>query len=133
MAAKKKTGTKAKPRPASALLEVAATWPFVSRKYMFGCNALLGNGRLFFLEMDDSIVLRVGKDHLEKALRVRGSKMWNPWTPGAPGDWVSFPPSRRQIHRPLAAWARTAYEASLQRKPPPKKRPRARGRPSSRE
>lgn len=110
------------PRPASALLELAATWPFVSRRYMFGCNVLLGKGRLFFIEMEDSIVLRVGKAHLETALRGRGSEVWNPWTPGAPGDWVSFPPAGRRIPEALAGWARTAYEASLRRKSPPRKR-----------
>lgn len=112
-------------RPATPLLELVATWPFVSRKYMFGCNALLGKGRLFFIEMDESIVLRVGQDQLSRALRVRGSEIWNPWTPGEPGDWVSFPPSRRQIPKPLAGWARTAYEAALKRKAAPKKRARA--------
>jgi hypothetical protein len=111
-------------RPGSLLLQLARTWPFVTQKYMFGCDALLAAGRLFLIEMDDSIILRVGRGRLEEALRVRGSRGWNPWNPGQAGDWVGFPPVRRVIPKALAGWARVAYELSLTRKPPPKRKRR---------
>lgn len=111
-------------RNVTPLLELAATWPFVTQKYMFGCDALLAGGRLFFIEMEKETVLRVGREKLAAALRTRGSRAWNPWKPGEPGDWVSFPPARKQISKSLAQWARAAYELSLTRKPPAKKKPR---------
>ncbi len=98
----------------------------MTQKYMFGCDALLAAGRLFLIEMDDSIILRVGRGRLEEALRVRGSRGWNPWNPGQPGDWVGFPPVRRAIPKALAGWARTAYDLSLTRKPPAKRKRRRR-------
>jgi hypothetical protein len=96
----------------------------VTQKYMFGCDALLAAGCLFLIEMDDSIILRVGRGRLEEALRVRGSRGWNPWNPGQPGDWVGFPPVRRAIPKSLAGWARAAYDLSLTRKPPAKRKRR---------
>lgn len=111
-------------RNVTPLLELAATWPFVTRKYMFGCDALLAGGRLFFIEMEKETVLRVGRENLNKALRTRGSRAWNPWKPGEPGDWISFPPARREISKGLAEWARAAYELSLTRKPAARKKPR---------
>ena len=98
---------------------------------MFGCEALLAGGRLFFIEMEKETVLRVGKDRLKAALKTRGSRCWNPWKPGEPGDWVSFPPARRQITKARADWARAAYELALARKPARTKR-RRRSAPAGR-
>jgi len=120
----KKAAGKSTRKNVTPLLELAATWPFVTRKYMFGCDALLAGGRLFFIEMEKETVLRVGREKLDAALRTRGSRGWNPWKPGEPGDWVSFPPARRQISKTLAGWARAAYELSLTRKPAARKKPR---------
>jgi hypothetical protein len=110
--------------PGSSLLQLAATWPFVTQKYMFGCDALLAAGRLFLIEMDDSVILRVGRERLKEALRVKGSQGWNPWNPGQPGDWVAFPPVRRAIPKALADFSRAAYDLSLTRKPPPRRKGR---------
>jgi TfoX/Sxy family transcriptional regulator of competence genes len=123
---RRKSGTKRRTnqRKVSPLLEFAGEWPYVTRKYMFGCDALLASGRLFCLELDGSIVLRVGREHLERALSVKGAEGWNPWSPGKPGDWVRFPPARRSIPKGLVDWAGTAYEGALSRKPSPKRRAR---------
>jgi hypothetical protein len=101
---------------------MASTWPFVSRKAMFGCDVLLARGRLFLIEMEESLVLRVGLHRLEVALRVRGAESWNPWNAEEPGDWVSFPLPRRAISDALAGLARGAYDHALSRKPSPKKK-----------
>ena len=111
---------------------MASTWPFVSRKAMFGCDVLLARGRLFLIEMDESLVLRVGLHRLEAALRVRGAESWNPWNPEEPGDWVSFPLPRRTISDALAGLARGAYDHALSRKPSPKKKARRAKEPGGR-
>ncbi len=103
---------------------MASTWPFVSRKAMFGCDVLLARGRLFLIEMDESLVLRVGLSSLDRALRVRGAESWNPWNTDEPGDWASFPLPRRTISAALADLARAAYDHALTRKPSPKKKAR---------
>jgi len=108
---------------------MASTWPFVSRKAMFGCEVLLARGRLFLIEMEESLVLRVGLPRLERALRVRGAGSWNPWNADEPGDWVSFPLPRRSISAALADLARGAYDHALTRKPSPKKKARRSKKP----
>lgn len=114
----------AKPRTSTPLLQMASTWPFVSRKAMFGCDVLLVDGKLFLIEMDESLVLRVGLDRLDHARKVRGAASWNPWNAEEPGDWVSFPVPRRTISTAIADLARGAYDHALRKKPSPKKKSR---------
>ena len=121
---KRKKRAAAKPRPVTPLLQMASTWPFVSQKTMFGCNVLLAQGKLFLIEMEESLVLRVGLARLDGALRVRGAESWNPWNPEEPGDWVSFPVPRRTISSAFADLARAAYDHALTKKPSPKKKTR---------
>jgi len=121
-----------KPRPVTPLLQMASTWPFVSRKTMFGCDVLLARGKLFLLEMEESLVLRVGLERLDPALRVRGARSWNPWNAEETGDWVSFPLPRRTISAALADLARAAYDTALRKKPSPKKKARRAKEPGGR-
>ena len=99
---------------------------------MFGCEVLLAQGRLFLIEMEESLVLRVGLDRLDRALRVRGARSWNPWNAEEPGDWVSFPVPRRAISDALADLARAAYDTALRKKPSPKKKARRASKPAGR-
>lgn len=91
---------------------------------MFGCDVLLAQGKLFLIEMEESLVLRVGLHRLELALRVRGAESWNPWNAEEPGDWVSFPLPRRIISSAFADLARGAYDHALTKKPSPKRKTR---------
>jgi len=111
-------------RKVTPLFELASTWPFTTPKAMFGCDVLLVSGKLCVIEMEDALVLRVGRERVEAALKVRGAKVWNPWNPGQANDWVSFPPPRRGIPPPMFDLARAAYEVALAKKPSPKKKAR---------
>jgi TfoX/Sxy family transcriptional regulator of competence genes len=123
--------TRAK-RKVTPLFELASTWPFTTRKTMFGCDTLLAQGKLCVIEMDDALVLRVGREKVEAALKLRGAEVWNPWNPGQTNDWVSFPPPRRGIPQSMIDLARAAYELTLAKKPSPKKKTRRKPLPGGR-
>jgi TfoX/Sxy family transcriptional regulator of competence genes len=105
---------------ADYLLEVleraAEGLPAVTRKFMFGCHALFGGGKIFSLVWDGRIAVKVpaerGGDDL---LRLPGAEPWSPMkTEKGMRSWVLVPERMHEDDEALRPWVERAHAAALE-------------------
>ena len=103
------------------LEEAAMPLPGVTRKKMFGCEALFADGTIFAMVWKEGRLAVKLPDGLEEALALPGA---DPWAPGGKkmGAWALLPETFHDDAAAIAHWVRRAHASALVAPPKPTKR-----------
>lgn len=106
------------------LEELSAELPDVTHKYMFGCDAMFANGKIYALVYapERRIALKIVDPAQQQELcALDGTE---PWTPGQRmGNWWLVPESFHDDSEQLRGWVERAHRAAFSSSGP---RPRSR-------
>ncbi len=104
------------------LEECSRGLPGVTNKRMFGSHAFFVKGKIYALEWDDRIALKLhDRADFEALLAMPGSRTWSPAGKNPMSKWVLVPEAFHDDAEALAPWVVKAHRQAAEAPGPVKK------------